>query len=303
MSETENTEGGQSTSSEEAADATTLSREALKAVASGEKLEAEPKEKEEAAGEEAGEENKEGSDEGEESGESEDEGSKEDEISSLKTLVTELQGRTEKQSKLLDKFGTEVGLLRKQTPEDAKAKLAEINDLYLENPVEGHKAMEAYFKEEKAAESQSREEEINGIIEGNRSTVVESIPDFEENIDANVSDIAEILEADGASDETIKAFKENPYVIDGSTLFALHKRNQVVNKLIETEDLLAERDAEIAELKKKPGEVLDKIANATNQNTLTGKGGSSSSAGAEKGGEAKVTQLSRAELKKIANGG
>ena len=305
----EGNDDGQSTSSEETPDVGSMSREELSAVARGEKVEETSEADEKAAGTEGEEKNEEGLDEGAEGDESsEGDGHKEEgeeegnDNAELLARIEKQNERLEQQSKLLDKFGTEVGLLRKTSPEEEKARLDEIREAYLEDPIEGDRLLQAYREEQKATETQSRNDELAGIFDSNRSVVTSSVKDFEENLDSNVSEIAEIMKADGASAETLEAFKENPYVIEGSTLFALHKRNQVAKELVSVKEQLAESEKIIAELKKKPGAVLDSIEKASRTKPLTGKDGSKSSGGAEQSTKP-VTNLSRAELKKIANGG
>jgi hypothetical protein len=303
MSEVVNADG-QDTSAEETPNATSMSREELDAVLYG--APEEDSQAGEAEGEGEGEESEESPDEGaEDDSTDDDQGESVDDSQSddRDDTIAALEARIEQQSKLLDKFGTEVGLLRKTSPEDEKARLDAIREAYLDDPIEGDRLLQEYREEQKTAEKQGRDAELSQIIEKNRSVVTSSIKDFEANLDSNVSEIAEIMEADGASKETISAFKENPYILDGSTLFALHKRNEVLNKVVSLEEQLAERDTKIAELEKKPGEVLDKIANATNLRTLSGREGSSSSAAGGQKAPTSVAGLSRAELKKVINGG
>lgn len=302
----EGNDDGQSTSSEETPDVGSLSKEELSALARGEKTEETSEADEETAGDEGGEENEEGLDEGAEGDESskgdgqEEEGDEEGEtVSELKTFIEKQNERLEQQSKLLDKFGTEVGLLRKTSPEEEKARLDEIREAYLEDPIEGDRLLQAYREEQKATETQSRNDELAEIFERNRSVVATT-----ENFDSesNISEIAEIMKTDGASADTLEAFKENPYVIEGSTLFALHKRNEVVKELASVKEQLAESEKTIAELKKKPGEVLSKIEEASRSKTLTGKDGSKSSGGADQTVKP-VVNMSRADVKKLAHGG
>ena len=288
---------GQDTSAEETPVVNQMSKEELNAFLNGEEAEAEP-EAGEASGEE-GEEKAEGSDEGAEGDESTDDDGQKDtkEADDASETIKALEERIEQQSKLLDKFGTEVGLLRKKSPEDEKASLEAIRDLYLEDPVEGHKAMMEHFRNEEAAVAQSREAEMTQILDRNRSAVSPFKGEFEN--ETNISEIVELIKEDGASAETIEAFKESPYVMEGSTLFALHKRNEAVKKLTAVEADLVKANETIAELKKKPGEVLDKIADATKIKTLTGKDGSSSSVTTSQDSNKPVTRLTQAELKAI----
>ncbi len=305
MSE-ENNAGGQDTSVKETP-AVSLTREELKARLSGGGDEVKPDENEEAG--EEGEENEEGTEgvEGDESSDGdgqEGEGEESDDNAELLARIEKQNERLEQQSKLLDKFGTEVGLLRKTSPEEEKARLDEIREAYLEDPIEGDRLLQEYREEQKATQAQSRDDELAGILESNRSVVTSGIKDFEENLGTNVNEIAEIMKEDGASAKILEAFKENPYVIEGSTLFALHKRNQVAKELASVKEQLAESEKTIAELKKKPGAVLDNIEKASKTKPLTGRDGSKSSGGAEDTSGRPSAQLSRAELKKrLKDGG
>lgn len=295
---------GQDTSAEvEVQDTREMSREQLRELASGGHETVSDDVSEESEGEE--ENTQESSEEGAEDSsppEGDDQKEEEPKDNDYEATIASLQERIEQQSKLLDKFGTEVGLLRKQSPEDEKAKLEAIRDLYLDDPVEGHKAMMAHFREQEKIEKQGREEEFKNIIAENRNIITSSIKDFEKNLDGNVSEIAELMKEDGADSTTINAFKENPYVIDGSVLFALHKRNEVVRENKALKDQLAEKEKEVETLKKKPGQVLDSIEKATSIKPLSGRSGSTSAMG-KNNNPVKVTQLSREDLKRIANGG
>ncbi len=304
--DTEVNADGQGTSAEETPDATSMSRDELNALLRGDH--GESSQEDNATGGEGGEENSESSDEGAQDDSSNDDdqegGSEAEDSPEIKALKEELRAsneRIEQQSKLLDKFGTEVGILRKTSPEEEKARLDEIREAYLMDPIEGDRLLREYREEQKVAEKKSRDDELASIFEKNRKVVSSSIEDFES--DSNIAEIAEIMEADGASKETIDAFKHNPYILDGSTLFALHKRNEALNEVKTLTEQLAERDTKIAELEKKPGEFVDRIANAVKTRPLSGKEGSSSSSNGSQSVPKKVANLSRAELKKLAHGG
>jgi hypothetical protein len=96
-------------------------------------------------------------------------------------------------------------------------------------------------------------------VEGTKKSIAQFVPDFDSKIDT----IVKLMEEDKANPENINVFKANPYVVDPVTLYNMAKRadlhTQVSTLTQENESL----KNQIAELKKKPGELIDKINDAT----------------------------------------
>ena len=222
----------------------------------------------------------------------------------IKALMAEnkrLLKKTENQDKFFDRVGTEVGLLRKMTPEEDKVELERIRDLYIDDPVEGHKAMEEYKTNQERTTTVNREIEVNQRIETNKTGIESLIPDFEANQSEIVEELAALMTEDGAPAAAVEAFKEQPFLMDQATLYNLHLRNTVGKESKEKDAKITELEAQIEELKKKPGELLNNIEKASKNQTLTGK-----SAGAVPANSATVTKptskMSNEELDKVLNG-
>ena len=209
--------------------------------------------------------------------------------------------KSENQDKFFDRVGTEVGLLRKKTPEEDKVELERIRDLYIDDPVAGHKAMVDFNANQEKAETVGREVEVNQRIETNKTGIESLIPDFEANQSEIVEELAALMTEDGAPAASVEAFKEQPFLMDQATLYNLHLRNTVGKESKGKDAKIAELETQIEELKKKPGELLSNIEKASKNQTLTGK-----SAGAVSANSATVTKptskMSNAELDKVLNG-
>jgi len=221
----------------------------------------------------------------------------------IKALMAEnkrLLKKTENQDKFFDRVGTEVGLLRKKTPEEDKVELERIRDLYIDDPVAGHKAMVDFNASQEKAETVGREVEVNRRIEVNKTGIESLIPDFETNQSEIVEEIAGLMTEDGAPAAAVAAFKEQPFLMDQATLYNLHLRNTIGKESKEKDAKITELETQIEELKKRPGELLSNIEKASKNQTLTGK-----SAGAVPANsttvQKKPAKMSRAELKKIIN--
>ena len=222
----------------------------------------------------------------------------------IKALMAEnkrLLKKTENQDKFFDRVGTEVGLLRKMTPEEDKVELERIRDLYIDDPVEGHKAMEEYKTNQERTTTVNREIEVNQRIEKNKTGIESLIPEFEENQSEIVEELAALMAEDGAPTAAVEAFKQQPFVMDQATLYNLHLRNTIGKESKEKDAKITELETQIEELKKRPGELLSNIEKASKNQTITGK-----SAGAVPTNSATVPKatknMSNAELDKIING-
>lgn len=222
----------------------------------------------------------------------------------IKALMAEnkrLLKKSENQDKFFDRVGTEVGLLRKKTPEEDKVELERIRDLYIDDPVAGHKAMVDFNANQEKAETVGREVEVNRRIETNKTGIESLIPEFEANQSEIVEELAGLMTEDGAPAAAVEAFKEQPFLMDQATLYNLHLRNTAGKESKEKDIEIADLKTQIEELKKRPGELLSNIEKASKNQTLTGK-----SAGAVPANSATVTKpvskRSNTELDKLING-
>ena len=187
------------------------------------------------------------------------------------------------------------------TPEEDKVELEKIRDLYIDDPVEGHKAMEDYRANQERSTTVNREVEVNQRIEKNKTGIESLIPDFEANQSETVEELAALMVEDGAPAAAVEAFKQEPFLMDQATLYNLHLRNTIGKESKEKDAKITELETQIEELKKRPGELLSNIEKASKNQTITGK-----SAGAVQTNSATVTKptknLSNAELDEIING-
>jgi hypothetical protein len=294
MAETD-TAAAEAEGGEEQKEARSMSREELQKVSRGESERREEEEAEEETGEKSG-----GEAEGETTGEGEVD-TRDQEIEELRTLLKKRDADVKEQQRVLDKFGTELGVLRKQAPEDVKAEIKRIQELYIEDPVEGHKALREHFKKEEDAAVEAQEQEAAKLIETNRRNIHAAIEGFEENQADHVTSFAELMAADGAPVEVVEKFKVNPYIMDSTTMFNLSKRVAAQTEITDLKAQLEAKDTEIEGLKKQSGQVLSNIEKAAKKKTLSGKeGGGAASTNLYE--DKPVTNLSRDELKKLARG-
>lgn len=190
----------------------------------------------------------------------------------MQELLTEnekLKGRVDNQEKMIARFGTEVGLLRKKTPEAERAKLNEINELYLTDPTAGMEAYQAYKQELANADRNAQEIQATAVIERNKSMTTKMIPDF----DKQLTEISELLTADGLGKDVVDNFQKNPFVFDPDVLISLQKRNIAHRENLTLKAEIEQLRNENEELKKKPGMLLKKIETASKQRPMTGDTG------------------------------
>lgn len=224
------------------------------------------------------------------------------EIQRIRAENEKLQNAVKSQDKLLAKLGTEVGLLRKKTPDEEREELSLIRDAWLEDPEEGARLFserqkrqeegEALLKEYQASNAtKEKEVQLLQFFNETKEVVSQKIPDFE----SSVLGIAKLIDSDGAGKETIEAFKQNPYILGGEMLINLYDRHKLN---LEVERLKTENE----QLKKRPGAILQKMEKVAQTSNVSGKSGGAVSA--VPGSENKpISSLSREELRKIQTGG
>ena len=145
-----------------------------------------------------------------------------------------------------------------------------IRDKSIEDPLAAHQA---------AALLQSHNNELQQIhmrdgIERNKAATLQVVPTF----DTLVDDMAEIAKSDGINDELVQAFRSNPYAEDPGTLINLAKRAEAARAIKERDTEIAALKTRIAELEKKPGQVVKNIEKALKEGpTITSGSGQATS--------------------------
>ncbi len=215
----------------------------------------------------------------------------------LKTEHEKLKERWANQEKLLQRFGNEVGIMRKMSPEEVQTRLQKIRDMYnpeSENfdPVRGSEEIQRLRSDQvKEAQQEEVAKTVRRISE-TKEAIKQFAPDFE----TGIEDLANIIKEDGAPEQFVQAFRVNPYALDHTTLYNMHKRallsKENVGLKAEVERLKAENES----LKKKPDEMLRKIEEAGKfkPERAASRGASSQSAGLY---EKLPSQMTREELK------
>lgn len=222
----------------------------------------------------------------------------EDEVSRVKAENEKLLNAVKNQDKLLAKLGTELGLLRKKTPEEENAEIETIRDAYLVDPINGDRLLTAYKEQKKKEESVAAQHQFLQTAKEVREEIIKDIPAFEENL----AGIAELIKEDGADESTVNAFRQSPYIFGREVLINLAKRNEAIKKLKSAEGEIAKLKEENEEWKKRPDEMLKKIEKAAGTSVLSAKSGGAGHGMSE--GKSKTTlTMSREELQKQARGG
>ena len=200
----------------------------------------------------------------------------------LQAEHTKLKERWANQEKLLQRFGNEVGIMRKMSPEVVQERLQKIRDMYnpdseIFDPVQGNEEIQR-LRSDQTRETQ--QEEITRTVRKvseTREAIKQFAPDFETEIDG----MANLIKEDGAGEEYVQAFRQNPYLLDHTTLYNMHKRvalsKENVTLKAEVEKLKTENET----LKRKPDEMLRRIENAGKfkPESAASKGASSQAAG------------------------
>ena len=182
--------------------------------------------------------------------------------SDYETLQNEhnsLKERWSNQEKLLNRFGNEIGIMRKMSPEQVQQEMDRIRALWREDPIA---ADEALTNLRTTQANDARREEMGQMLKqvnDTREVIKHHIPDFE----ASLEEMSALIAEDGAGPEFVQAFKENPYFLDHTTLLNMHKRAALAKENIGLKTQIEALTKEVEELKKKPGELVKKIQDAT----------------------------------------
>lgn len=245
----------------------------------------------------------ESTDEGEEEEEAGEEGEEEDpegkgetetspEMQKLLEEIETLKKKTANQDKFFDRMGTEVGLLRKKTPEEDREQIEKIRDAYIEDPVEGHRLMEEYNAKQAQSSKLQNEYAANRTAEANREALSPKLPDMEKA--EVVNELATMMTEDGAPAGAVDVFKSNPFLMDQATLYNLYQRRSLSKENVDLKTQLEAKNKEIAELKGKPEKMLANLEKASKGKQMPkGSAGSKKAAGKV---EKKTTNLTGEEL-------
>ena len=179
-------------------------------------------------------------------------------VDPVRVEIEKLRKKVEAQEKFIARQGTEVGLLRKRTPEQEQEDLARIREIYEQDPVQGRLAHDAYLKradDEKQAEQQRQYLEL---VESTKESVTTAIPDVE----TRFADMAALLKEDAVDDATIDQFKKMPYAFSGNLIWNLHKRALLGKENASLKTELETLKAKMTELEGKPARVVKGIEQA-----------------------------------------
>lgn len=202
-----------------------------------------------------------------------------------------LQQRLKDKDSEIGRQGNEIGELRKAReslkaiqatlPVDEAAERERLNDLAMTDPVAFQEQL-AHLNERKqrAAEQQQIVKRLESLGK-NKQAIEQFIPDLADSLD----DIAALLKEDGVEDGAIDGFKAQPWQVDPAIVHNL-KMRAVLNK--ENATLKAEVEKlkqENAQLKSKPGKVLDQIERTANSQAMNGGTGDASKEDTVYGGD------------------
>jgi uncharacterized phage infection (PIP) family protein YhgE len=192
----------------------------------------------------------------------------------LKGEIEQLKNTLAARERFYNRQATELGLLRKTSPEEEKEAIRQANEKYEQIYVQDGKFAADEFMDNFRAERKQRTEALQKASEIERyeaqtkdtkEKIATFVPDFDNKIDV----IVKLMEEDRAAPENIRIFRENPYIVDPVTLYNMAKRADLKTQV----DTLTQENtalkARVEELKKQPGELAQKIADATN--SLDGK--------------------------------
>lgn len=175
--------------------------------------------------------------------------------------------------KFIQRQGNEIGELRKYVPSEEVARIKqqvkeEYDRIHLE---EGPFAADEYKKAvetelSQRIQAQQQTATINKVLE-NRQRVIQDVPNFETTID----DMVESLKEEGIPDTNINMFKQNPYLIDYGELRQIHRSASLRKEKLALQKENETLKQQIVELKKKPDQLIEKVARATK--SVNGKSG------------------------------
>lgn len=199
------------------------------------------------------------------------------ELEKLRKQVSEKEKFLQRQANDVGKARKEaeaaLAALKKQLPVDDESEKSRLTALAVSD---GHAFAEELERIRSLKAEIARNENIvreAQRVEANREVIKSLVPELE----ATIDDVAALVLEDGAPPETVKALRDNPYLLDPTLAYNLHKRASLTKQVAQLSEQLAQLQKENAELKTRPDEVLRKIEKAAAAKPLTGASGGGTS--------------------------
>ena len=182
------------------------------------------------------------------------------------------QKRLEEKEKFIQRQADEVGRRRK-SEEQLRQEIYTLKTQLAGDGVNHVEAMDIQ-NSIREREAQLTESELRTITEFNRNAVKTFIPEPESLLD----EMVELLKEDGQMEDSIKAFRDNPYSESPGVIINLGKRAELRRESRNKDAKIASLEAELASLKGQPKEVLKKIEKALKEPAqMTNNSGQASS--------------------------
>ena len=218
----------------------------------------------------------------------------EEKIAMLEARIAKLDSVIENTDKFTARQATELGLLRKITPEEEVKRKQAIRDAFLTDPAEGMRLYNEYEKE--IAESKKAEQALQEITITTevKAEMKKKFPEFEKQIDNMIV----LLREDGVPEDRISAFKLNPYLNYTGVLINLYKAAKLRDENKITNESLETLKKENADFKKKSSEFLAGMEKETNRSVMTANSSGTSSRDKEPYLNKPPHLMSREELNK-----
>lgn len=193
--------------------------------------------------------------------------------------TVKLRKRVEDQDRFIQRLGTEIGLLKKETPEDVQKRLKEVRDTYNEMALTDPFAAKAYLDQKISEENQrqqaQQQQAFIAKVQQTKADVTSHAPEFE----TSIEDIATLMQQDGANAQVVDQFRRMPYLFDSALVVNLTKRALQAKEITGLKSEVERLTKENQELRQKPGQLVDKIEQAASQTRpMTGKTGGASAA-------------------------
>lgn len=208
--------------------------------------------------------------------------------------------RNEDQAQFIERRNNELGRLRQMEQrlhqlKEQKQKLDHVPpEQYIENPGAYHAYREQVNSELNQLSGEQQQAVRDQRLNQNRTFAQQFMPDFE----SKIQDIVETVKDDGIfPEQALLEFQRNPYAEDPVLLYGLYNRASARTVITEKDKQIADLQAQVQQLKAKPGETLRRVQQAARSKPL-----SNASGGAQPGGsqpeytEADLPNLTDKEL-------
>lgn len=147
----------------------------------------------------------------------------------------------------------EIGMLRKQTPEEIQERIKKINELAIEGD---YVSAQTEYQKLQTEQQQIQLQQAQQTAGQNLQTLTTLIPNLPE---VAPHAIAVAMEEDGVTQQQAEQFFQSALLEHPVVAWAMTKRGETFSALKQAKAEIATLKAENAELKKKPGEVLKKV--------------------------------------------